>query len=112
MGVLAFWAYMFRDEKTSWWMFSLTSMKCHSSYILINFGLSLFYYILEFLLQLFLYSACLDNFSSPLLWGNDYICYLGVFLVWSRMVDPVLASILLASLCLFIGKLSSLMLSY
>jgi hypothetical protein len=49
------------------------------------------------------------SFSSLLLGGNVYLYGSGMFLICSRVMNPVFASILLA--CLFIGELSLLILT-
>ena len=49
------------------------------------------------------------TFSSPFLWGNIYVYYRGVFLVCSKIMDPVFC-IQSVILYLLIGELSLLML--
>jgi hypothetical protein len=84
-------------------------MKCPSLSLLISYGWKSILLDISMATPACFLTVCLENFFFyiPLLWGNVYLygCY--VFLVCSRMIDPVFTSILLACVFLF-GELSPL----
>ena len=84
----------------SWWIFPLMNMKCHSSLYMIPLVESLFYWMLGWQLLLVSWDHFLGRtFSTLLLWNSACVCYWGVFLACSKMLDLVCISSLLA--CLF-----------
>ena len=100
VGTLAFGAYIFWIEVTSW-IFPLMCMKYPSPSLLITFCCCCCY-ILEWLFQLSTWVSFLGNtFGNPLLWCCIYLCCYTVFLVRSWMMDSVFPSTLLA--CVFLS---------
>ena len=92
----AFGAYVLRIEKSCWYIFPLMSMKCPSPSLLITFGRKFILFDIRMttpacFLELFSWKTFVQLVSLSVC-----LCYWDVFLVCTRMMDPVYISSLLA----------------
>jgi hypothetical protein len=94
-------AWIFRIKMSSLWIFPLMSMKCPFTYLLIMFGWkSVSLGIRMSTPACFLAPYSWKTFPNTLLRGSVYLCCWNMFLLCSRIMDPVYISSLLACVCL------------
>jgi len=96
VGTLAFAAYIFRIESSSWWIIPLMYMKCPSLFFWMTFSWkSILFNIKMCTPACFLDYLLGKLFSSFILWNSGYLCHWGVFSVCSKILVPLSISSLL-----------------